>query len=134
MSPSPEPTAAIDPRLLPPQLRALVGALGPAATLRLLRRYGGQRVHIAQDPAQCVALAEVLEPAEIAAVCGLWGGTRPQLPKWDKVSAQLRDAAIRADARTNREIARSHQITVRWVQMVRGRGPRGDTRQQELAL
>ena len=127
----------IDPGRLPPQLRALIKAVGPAAAVRLLRVLGGQRVRIAQNAAECASLAGILLPHEIESLCTLWGGRRLELPKHDKLVEQLRNTAIRADTRTLREIARDYGLTRRWVIAIRSGtdgpdGPEPECRQRDL--
>lgn len=131
---TPAATATVDPRLLPPQLRALVEAIGPASTVRLLKALGGQRIRIAQDPELCQALRPHLDGEHIAALCRLWGGQRLELPKHDKIVEQLRNARIRADTRTLREIAGDYGLTRRWIIAIRNgaEGPEPDARQPDL--
>lgn len=113
------PTPTIDPSLLPPLLRALVQAIGLGPAMRLLEARGGTRIRIGQSPSDCQALAEILQPDEVAAVVRIWAGTRKDLPKLNKTLAQLRDLAIQADQRPLAEIARDYGLTMRWVRFIR---------------
>lgn len=90
--------ADINERLLPPQLRRLVGAIGVAGTVKLLRARGGTRLWLPQRGEASEILVELLGRTLAAQLVDAFPGERVlSLPKLDKISAQMRDSAIRAE-------------------------------------
>lgn len=86
--------AALD---LPPRVRDLCDAIGPAALLRLAREYGGGRVYvparIEREHPLAKALGDLDAARKLAAYCN---GETLAVPKLDCLERALRDAAIRA--------------------------------------
>jgi len=113
----------IDPSLLPPLLRQLVGLLGVAETLRLLEARGGLPLYIPTHPDQ-TALRDVIAPSALAALCASpLAGDTVDLPKSDKLLAQLRNhyllEAVGSGAKSARAVAHELGITWRRVKQIR---------------
>lgn len=123
----------IDERLLPPQLRTLVKVLGVAETLRLLQARGGVPTYIAQNPEQS-ALREILSPQALEALCAQFGREVIDLPKPDKLLAQIRNHYIREVRRrgtkSGRQLARELGLSWRMIKIICAEGreedPTGD--------
>lgn len=123
----------IDERLLPPQLRTLVKLIGVAETLRLLAARGGVPTYIAQDPEQS-ALREFLQRESVEILCGHFGREVIDLPKADKLLAQIRNHYIREARRhgtkSGRQLARELGLSWRMIKIICAEGreedPTGD--------
>lgn len=96
MSAQPTPFA-IDERLLPPVTRRIVGAIGVAATMKLLKARGGIRLWLPKNSENSEILTELLGPQLAAQLVEAFPDERViKMPKADKLLAQIRDDAIRA--------------------------------------
>lgn len=108
----------VNPDLLPPLMRNLVRLIGLPETLRLLEARGGIPTYIPAHPDQSTELKAVLSAAALEALArSEYAGHRVELPKPDKVIAQLRNHAIR-NARTQMsaaQVARTFGLTRRHV-------------------
>lgn len=136
MAPQPTP-ARVDAALLPPQLRAVVGLIGVADTLALLRLWGGQRRWLPRRPDDCPAeLREALSAGALAALCGSdFAGRASDWPKPDKVLMQWRHQSMRrerAAGATAAELAARYGYTERRVRSVAPAEPAPDARQRDL--
>ena len=112
----------IDTGLLPPQLRAIVKAIGVAETLVLLEARGGVRLWVPESDNRSVVLRELLQPESVAALVDRFGGQRLELPMKSTLLVQWRNHQIVADSRTMSytDLARKYGITRRWaIKMVR---------------
>ncbi|WP_293392969.1 Mor transcription activator family protein [Nevskia sp.] len=91
-------TFPIDERLLPPVTRRIVGAIGVAATVRLLKSRGGTRLWVPKQSARSEVLTDILgrDLAE-QLVKAFANDVVISLPKADKMLAQVRDTAIRSE-------------------------------------
>lgn len=88
----------VDADRLPPQARRLARIIGLPATARLLRAYGGGRITVPLTADGARTLRAVLSDAELSALAGSsLAGERLELPTFDSIARQLRDAQIRAD-------------------------------------
>lgn len=89
--------AAIDERLLPPQMRRIVRAIGVAPAFVLLRWRGGRRLKLPKDGTRS-ELAAIIGLVALEALLAEFGAHEIlTLPKVDKMVLQLRDRAIRAE-------------------------------------
>ncbi len=96
MSAQPTPFA-IDERLLPPVTRRIVGAIGVAATMKLLKARGGIRLWLPKNSENSEILTELLGRQLAAQLVEAFPDERViKMPKADKLLAQIRDDAIRA--------------------------------------
>lgn len=115
---------SIDERLLPPQLRLLMRAIGAAQSLKLLRKRGGIRLQMPKGAHQrCPVLEEILGADDAAKVIQAFAGRQEIfLPKADKMVAQLRNLVIRAEASSKSlmQQALEHDLTTRQVWNIRG--------------
>jgi hypothetical protein len=128
----------VDLNLLPPQLKMLVGHIGFASTLKLIRARGGQQVWVPKKSTGDRVLAQVIGKDSLAKLVEHHGGERLELPKEDKILIQLRDHALwakRQAGATESELAREFNITRRWVLEICARKRREqaeDNRQGQL--
>lgn len=125
----------IDTRLLPPQLRAIVEAIGVADTLALIEARGGDRLRVPESATNAVVLRELLPPPSVVALVDRFRGQRLDVPMADKILVQWRNHQIVADARTMTyaAIARKYGITRRWaIEVVRQWAEEVDDDQQDL--
>lgn len=109
---------AIDESLLPPLLRQIVRAIGAPLALSLVRSRGGTRLHLADGP----LLRDLIGPDATRALLTAFAGRQEiTLPKADKIIAQLRNHAIRAEAggKSLMQQALEHDLTTRQVQNIR---------------
>lgn len=89
--------AAIDERMLPPQLRRIVRAIGVSSAFVLLRWRGGRRLKLPRD-SQRSELAEIIGANALDALIAEFGAHEIlTLPKVDKMILQLRDVQICAE-------------------------------------
>lgn len=85
----------LDPRLLPPVMRALIDVLGFECAIRLLRARGGQRVHVPVSTSR--SLSSIVGADKAMMLCDRFGGQDIDLPKYDKVAQQLRNEMVHAE-------------------------------------
>ena len=109
---------AIDQNLLPPVMRTLVSLIGFDHTLELVEARGGQRVHIPLEPS--LRWIEQVGADNARRLCDRYGGQDIDVPKRDKVTQQLRDAAIREDRATHslNQLAAKYGLTRRRIQTI----------------
>ena len=115
-----ENATAIDARMLPPQARRLVRAIGVAQTFTLLRWRGGRRLKLPRDSTR----SEIAAIVGADALEGLLQEFGPHeiltLPKVDKLLLQLRDHALRAEhaggrGKSIQELAGAYGLTTRHI-------------------
>lgn len=108
----------LDASILPPVLRGLVDAIGFDLVIRLLRARGGQRVHVPLNDSEW--LQSLLGSEATRTLCERWGGQVLDLPKYDKIAVQLRNAAIREEheALSLNALASRYDLTRRHIQNV----------------
>ena len=116
----------VDERLLPPQIRRMIAAIGLPLTLHLLELRGGTRLALplADARRKHYELADLIGAAPSRAFYREFGGKGVrfiQLPKADKILRQARDAAIRQDCRTDSvsTVALRYRLTMRQVQNIK---------------
>jgi Mor family transcriptional regulator len=110
---------------LPESLADVVEAIGIAATLKLIERFGGIRIyvplreHISDDHelARAIGLVAARKLAEI------WGKERMPLPRAAKAMRLARDRALRRDYQSisASQCALKYQVTERQVYWIVGR-------------
>ncbi len=110
--------AVINARMLPPQMRRIVRAIGIAGTFQLLRWRGGRRLKLPRDASR----SELVAIVGTGALDALLAEFGPQevltLPKVDKMVLQLRDTQMRAEHAAGRSIpdlAGAYGLTTRHV-------------------
>ncbi len=103
--------------LLPPQMRRLVRHIGLADTLKLLEQRGGAYVQIPSISDSTAALADILPPDAVAAICRAFPGQRLELPKCDKILKQIRNRAIKTERHrmTDSALAIKYGLTRRHI-------------------
>lgn len=102
-------------------------ALGQEAALRVLKALGGQYVYIPKHPdGEGVSARNLTEQVgtEIAGhLCEYYGGCAIDFPSMRGFQRREAVRALRSDIRkgqlTNNELAAKHNVTRRWVQMLR---------------
>lgn len=109
---------ALDPRLLPPVMRALIDVLGFECAMRLLRARGGQRVHVPVSTSR--ALSTIVGADNARRLCDRFGGQELDLPKYDKVAQRLRDEMISAERPEHslNQLAAKYNLTRRHIQNI----------------
>lgn len=118
------PEFALDERLLPPQIRRLIRAIGVADTLTVLQALGGTRLTVPKGrlrAQRCRVLQPLIGPAQAKALYAEFAGVKDiHLPKADKMLMQVRNAALKADSRTAsvRTLALRYKLTERQVQYI----------------
>lgn len=91
-------TPTIDERLLPPVARRIVAAIGVAPALKLLRARGGVRLWLPKHGDRSGVLQDILGRDHTAQLLAAFPDADViSLPKADKLLAQIRDAAIKAE-------------------------------------
>lgn len=118
---SPEPLADD----MPESVKDVVGAIGLAATLKLIDRFGGSRVYVPcpefitedHDIAQAIGVPLA---RKLAALCR---NERMELPRAAKAIRSARDRALRRDraGMSASQCARKYQMTERQVYSIVGR-------------
>lgn len=130
------PLPDIDERLLTPMLKRLIRRLGVAKTLTLLRARGGVPLKLPMQPEGL--LAELLGRDAVAALIEEFGpGERVTMPMVDKIDAQIRDAAIRAEHRNGdslADLALRYRLTMRQVQNICRASPPEDRPEPQSRL
>lgn len=125
----------VDPDLLPPQLRQLARLIGLPETLALLKARGGLPTYVPVEPTNNSQLRTVLSADALVALAREFGGQTLDLPKPDKVLAQLRNlyivAASRAGTKTGRELAAELGLTWRMIKKIKA-AARDDDRTGDL--
>lgn len=120
-------------------LQPLAAELGPEAVIELVRHFGGTRLYVPRQFPGEGPLAVLGANAE--ALCGLFGGTRIDVPKepFRRASYVRWVAALRKEGWTTNEVARALGVGYRFVQEiaagapVKARGVRArDPRQMDL--
>lgn len=94
----PEPIAVAEIALdrLPPTLRLIARAIGPAAAFRLVQERGGTYLCVPKDPGQpgARALAGLLGESAMRALVDAFPAETLQLPKDDKLVQQVRHRLV----------------------------------------
>lgn len=114
----------IDTTLLPPLLQDFERLIGLAATLDLVRVYGGLRIFI-PTPARAQPdhpIARLIGHANLRALAEVYGGeSHFALPKAERAIIALRNAQIARDYATHktaRELAAEHRLTERQIERI----------------
>lgn len=114
----------IDIDLLPPLLQDFERLIGLAATLDLVRVYGGLRIFI-PTPARVTpehALVKIIGLGPLIELAKVYGGEAHfALPKAEKAVLAVRNARIcsaYATHKTVRELAQEHRLTERQVERI----------------
>ena len=114
----------INPDLLPPLLQDFERLIGLAATLDLVRKYGGLRIFI-PTPARVNpehALAQIIGVAPLIELAKVYGGEAHfALPKAEKALLAVRNARIchaYQHHKTARELALEHRLTERQIERI----------------
>lgn len=125
--------SGINPALLPPQLRKLVRVIGFAETLKLVQAKGGVPVYIAANPTTSCQFDGILSNESVIALAKEFGGERIDLPKADKLLAQLRDLYIiqKNGSVSGRKLAKELNITWRRIKQIRA-SAKVDSAQSDL--
>lgn len=120
---------------LPESLAEVVEAIGLAATLKLIQRYGGVRIYVPQpehiteehDLARAIGLEAARQLASI------WGGERLPVVRAAKAIRLARDRALRRDyqSMSASQCALRYQLTERQLYEIVGR-PEEEERQAGL--
>ncbi|MDE2468842.1 MAG: hypothetical protein KGL35_08880 [Bradyrhizobium sp.] len=88
---------SLDVRMLPPQIRRIVRAIGIAQAFVLLRWRGGRRLKLPRDGARS-ELAAIIGTAALEALVAEFGAQEIlTLPKVDKMILQLRDRQMHVE-------------------------------------
>lgn len=115
--------ALIDADLLPPQIRELVRLIGLPETLRLLDARGGLPTYIPRRADGPTDLEEILTRDAIRQLAGQWPGERIDVPKADKIRAQVRNQYINESLsrglKSGPQLARELGLSYRWVKAIR---------------
>lgn len=115
----------INPDLLPPQVRWLVGLLGIAETLKLLAECGGLPTYIPADPERCASLKNIISRHSIELLSSNAPGETIDLPKDDKIRLQLRNYyilnEINSGRSTGRAQAKLHNLTYRHIKIIKAK-------------
>ena len=110
----------INPDMLPPQLRKLVCVIGFTETLNLVKAKGGVPVYIPDNPRASCQFDGVLKIASVSLLSQEFGGQTLDLPKADKLLAQLRDLYIiqQRNAVSGRKLAKECGLTWRRIKQI----------------
>ena len=92
----------VDPKLLPPQMRAFIKIIGLPDTITLLNKKGGTVLRVPIE-ARGTKLEQIIGYDSAHNLCQHFGGKVIDLPKADKILIQLRNIAINS-ARNNKDI------------------------------
>lgn len=129
--------ATIDERMLPPQMRRIVRAIGIAAAFQLLRWRGGRRLKLPRDSAR-TELTAIIGVTALEALLAEFGAFEIlTLPKVDKMVLQLRDRQMCAehaggDGKSIADLAGLYGLTTRHVLNILGTGRRTQQEQRKL--
>lgn len=106
----------IDPKLLPPQMRLLVYAVGLPDTVKLLQARGGTFFRFPLK-ARDSLLADLIGLVPASKLCAELGGKTWELPKCDKILNKIRNIAIQKARETHSasEVARMFDLTRRHI-------------------
>jgi len=120
----------VDAALLPPQLRKLVHLIGLPETLQLLRSRGGVPTYIPCRPDSATDLAAVISRAAIHELVAQWPGDFVDLPKADKICAQMRNQyigrALALGLKSGRQLACELGLSYRQIKSIRAQARRDD--------
>lgn len=133
-----ETVCQIDEHQLPPQLRRIVRTIGLPATLTLLKARGGTRLMLGKHHDHALLLIGLIGPGPAQRLCEAFEGkTEIMLPKADKLLAQARNRAIRAEHACGDSLmtlALRYDLTIRQIENINsaGFGPPDTAAQAEL--
>jgi hypothetical protein len=118
-----DPAITLTPEDFLDSLQPLAAELGPQAVLALVRHFGGTRLYVPRVYAGEGALAVLGDEAE--ALCGLFGGTRIEVPKepFRREFYVRWVATLRGQGRTTNEVARALGVGYRFVQEIAAGAP-----------
>ena len=121
-----KPKPVPDPRveLLPGQLRPIAELAGFDGVELLVSHFGGQRLYVPRVVASA-AVAHKCGPEIARALHQCYGGDYVVVPLARALATARKHAAIRADSRPAREIAREWKMSVNSVHRIRGDRPSG---------
>lgn len=122
----------IEARYLPPILREIVGVTDLAATLAIVRAYGGTRLYVPMKFDSDHPLAKLIGHAHAAAMVMRYGGDMLDIPKGEIALKAARDKQIRAERHefSQAQLARRHHLTERHIRNILGPEPKDDRQQQ----
>lgn len=106
---------------LPESLGPIVEAIGFAATLRLVERFGGVPVYIPQAIPPDHHLVVLLGRKEAGALADLYGGEDIAIPKCLRYLVDQRNQEIRekyTEGVSAPRLARDYDLTERWVRRI----------------
>lgn len=99
-SPSNRPASAcLNTKLLPPQLRLLIRAIGEGAALELVRHCGGARFTVPTHASDDHWLCPIIGKEALQALIDEYKGITMDLPKYDSFIRQQRHLRVRSLAR-----------------------------------
>lgn len=116
----------IDTYKLPPIAQEMVDLLGDELAYHLMRHCGGTTVNVPVKATAACALQNILNKKQMKKLVTHYRGERLDVPKYDSVARQVRDAKIRAlrkEGWTIPRIARQFGCTERHVYYVIGDNP-----------
>jgi hypothetical protein len=91
----PPPSGSINADLLPQMLRDLIRVLGEASAFDLCQRRGGARLRVPAKVDADSPLVHELGLPVVTALAAEWAGIDIDVPKYDKVTQQLRHERVR---------------------------------------
>jgi hypothetical protein len=120
-----QPAAPLPPP--PAEIAEITDVIGAEAALRLVRAYGGTRLHVPRLVNQGHDLALTIGLDAARRLADAWGGLRPRIP----LARWWQARCLEAEGRTHREIARELRVAETSVpDLLHGRRQSRDTREQ----
>ena len=118
--PEQDNSSSINPDLLPPQLRKLVCVVGFSEALKLVQAKGGIPIYIPANPNASCQFSGILKHESVVLLAKEFGGQTIDLPKADKLLAQLRDLYIvnQRGSTTGRKLAHECGLTWRRIKQI----------------
>lgn len=118
----------LDETLLEPLLRDFVRLIGLAATMDVVRTYGGTRLHIAKRAQDNGALASLIGLDKAAVLSRQYGGDRPTIPMATVALTELRNRRMRAQraSLSVRELALANRMSERHAYRIVGGADQAD--------
>lgn len=109
--------SAVDPTLLPPQIRLFVVVIGLPETVKLLKARGGTTLRIPKVADKSDVLPQILSIDAVNKLCSAMPGKILQLPKSDKILMQIRNKAIRLERQSvsAAQLALKYSLTRRQI-------------------
>lgn len=111
-------TIPLPEELLPPRLAELVELIGLPAVTSLIRHYPGIKLYVPMKYDPSHVLTRQIGHAETVKLIEIYGGDFIDVAKADKAIRAVRNSAIGASDKTQRQLALEHGLTIRQIRNI----------------